>query len=179
MSGAILGRELLRRAFEAREGLVSGSPLTEAALARVGGDLQTVMDWSFPVKTIVARDKSRPASTDNLEVNVEPFTAAGRTFQDFLIGRAPADFGGFSHMIFEYYAKGDPVAQDLMALQLGYVDNYVRWFKARGATRMAPTGGVSDGMYDLLVERYGDFIVKPVGDNLSGAVILAKQNFPD
>ena len=32
MSGAILGRELLRRAYEAREGLVEGSPLTEAAL---------------------------------------------------------------------------------------------------------------------------------------------------
>lgn len=179
MSGAILGRELLRRAFEAREGLVTGSPLTDAALDRVGGDLQTAMDWSFPVKAIVARDKARPASADNLEVSVEPFTAGGRTFHDFLIGRAPADFGGFSHMIFEYYAKGDPVAQDLIDLQLGYVDNYVRWFKARGATRMAPTGGVSDGMYDLLVERYGDFIVKPVGDNLSGAVILAKQNFPD
>jgi hypothetical protein len=34
-------------------------------------------------------------------------------------------------------------------------------------------------MYDLLVARYGDFIVTPVGDNLSGAVILARQNFPD
>ncbi|RYD89964.1 MAG: hypothetical protein EOP61_30545, partial [Sphingomonadales bacterium] len=156
MSGAILGRELLRRAFEAREGLVTGSPLTDAALERVGGDLQTAMDWSFPVKAIVAKDKGKPSAIDNLEVSVEPFTAGGNTFRDFLIGRAPADFGGFSHMIFEYYAKGDPVAQELIALQLGYVDNYVKWFKARGATRMAPTGGVSDGMYDLLVARYGD-----------------------
>jgi glucosamine kinase len=180
MSGAILGRELLRRAFEAREGLVEGSPLTEAALERVGGDLQTAMDWSFPVKAIVAKGKgSKAEGIDNLEVNVEPFVAGGKTFQDFLIGRAPADFGGFSHMIFEYHRKGDPVAIDLMNLQLGYVDNYVNWFRKRGATRMAPTGGVSDGMYDLLVERYGDFIVKPMGDNLSGAVILARQNFPD
>jgi hypothetical protein len=27
------------------------------------------------------------------------------------------------------------------------------------------------------VDRYGDFIIKPLGDNLSGAVILAQQNF--
>lgn len=181
MSGAILGRELLRRAFEAREGLVEGSPLTEAALGRLGGELQIVMDWSFPVKTIVARDpgKPLPAGIDELEASVIPFVAGGDTFVDFSIGRAPADFGRFSHMIFEYFAKGDPVAKELIALQLGYVDNYVKWFKARGATRMAPTGGVSDGMYDLLVARYGDFIVRPQGDNLSGAVILAKQNFPD
>lgn len=181
MSGAILGRELLRRAFEAREGLVDGSPLTEAALARLGGELQIVMDWSFPVKTIVPKDpgKPLPAGIDELEANVIPFVAGGETFVDFSIGRAPADFGRFSHMIFEYFAKGDPVAKELIALQLSYVDNYVKWFKARGATRMAPTGGVSDGMYDLLVARYGDFIVRPQGDNLSGAVILAKQSFPD
>ena len=53
----------------------------------------------------------------------------------------------------------------------------MRWFKARGATRMAATGGLGERLFPLLVERYGSFIVKPLGDNLSGAVILAKQNF--
>jgi glucosamine kinase len=42
---------------------------------------------------------------------------------------------------------------------------------------MAATGGVGTRIYPMLRERYGDFIVDPVGDNLSGAVILAKQNF--
>ena len=66
---------------------------------------------------------------------------------------------------------------ELIDLELSYVDNYVRWFKARGATRMAATGGLGERLYSILVDRYGDFIVKPLGDNLSGAVILAKQNF--
>jgi glucosamine kinase len=47
MSGAILGRELVRRAVEATDGLVTGSPLTEATVARLGGTLDAVMDWSF------------------------------------------------------------------------------------------------------------------------------------
>lgn len=47
MSGAILGRELVRRAVEATDGLVSGSPLTEAAVEKLGGSLDAVMDWSF------------------------------------------------------------------------------------------------------------------------------------
>jgi glucosamine kinase len=53
MSGAILGRELVRRAVEATDGLVSGSPLTEAVVDRLGGDLDAVMAWSF--------DNRRPA----------------------------------------------------------------------------------------------------------------------
>lgn len=47
MSGAILGRELVRRAVEASDGLVPGSPLTEAVVDRLGGSLDAVMDWSF------------------------------------------------------------------------------------------------------------------------------------
>ena len=174
MSGAILGRELLRRAYEAREGLVGGSPLTEAALERLGGSLQDIMDWSFPKAKAVAKDGSVLPAVD---VVAEPFTAGGKAYDDFVIGRAPVDYGSFTRLIFEYFEKGDPVARDLIDLQMSYVDNYVRWFKARGATRMAPTGGVSERMYPMLVERYGDFIVKPLGDNLSGAVILARQNF--
>jgi glucosamine kinase len=175
MSGAILGRELLRRAFEAREGLVEGSPLTEAALQTLGGDLQDIMDWSFPKAKAVAKDGDPLAAH---EVIVDPVSIGGKTYGDFVIGRAPVDFGAFTHLIFEYFDKGDAVAKELIDLELSYVDNYVRWFKARGAKRMAPTGGVSERMHSMLVARYGDFIVKPQGDNLSGAVILARQNFP-
>src|SRR3569832_324517 len=51
MSGAILGRELIRRAVEATDGLVSGSPLTEAVVQVLGGTLDDVMEWSFPKPT--------------------------------------------------------------------------------------------------------------------------------
>jgi glucosamine kinase len=174
MSGAILGRELLRRAYEAREGLVEGSPLTEAALEKLGGNLQDIMDWSFPKARVVSK---AGAVIDDVDVEVDPIEIGGKRYGDFVIGRAPVDFGSFSHLIFEYFENGDTVAKELIELQLGYVDNYVRWFKARGATRMAPTGGVSERMYPMLLARYGDFIVRPQGDNLSGAVILARQNF--
>lgn len=47
MSGAILGRELVRRAVEATDGLIPGSELTNAVVDKLGGTLDTVMDWSF------------------------------------------------------------------------------------------------------------------------------------
>ena len=160
MSGAILGRELVRRAVEATDGLVSGSPLTVAVVELLGGSLESVMDWSFP----------KPATP------IE-FKSADGTELPVTVGRAPKAYGDFSRLIFDFFERGDPIARELMELELGYVDNYVRWFKARGATRMAATGGVGERLHGLLVERYGEFIVTPLGDNLSGAVILARQNF--
>jgi len=160
MSGAILGRELVRRAVEATDGLVSGSPLTVAVIDKLGGSIDAVMEWSFPKPVTPVEFKD----ADGAELPVT-------------VGRAPKAYGDFTRMIFEYFDKGDPIARELMDLEMSYVDNYVRWFKARGATRMAATGCLGERLFPLLVERYGSFIVKPLGDNLSGAVILAKQNF--
>ena len=140
MSGAILGRELVRRSVEATDGLLSASPLTEAVVERLGGSLDTVMAWSFE-------------------------------------DRRPADYGALMPMLMEYYEAGDPVAQELIELEFSYIDTYVDWFKARGATRMAAVGGFGTRLYPLMTERYGDFIVAPRHEPLHGAVILAKQIF--
>ncbi|MHB1104136.1 MAG: glucosamine kinase nucleotide-binding domain-containing protein [Devosia sp.] len=160
MSGAILGRELVRRSVEAADGLVPGSPLTEAVIQRLGGSLDAVMAWSFPKPAGVlgvANDR-----VDN------PAT---------LLGRAPAEFGALIPLFFEYYEKSDPVALELMELELSYIDNYVNWFRQRGAGKLAAVGGFGTRLYPLLIARYGDFIVHPRHEPLHGAVILAKQKF--
>ena len=160
MSGAILGRELVRRAVEATDGLVTGSPLTEAVVQKLGGSLDAVMEWSFPKAAGAA------GMADNRVDN--PHT---------LLGRAPAEFGALVPLFFEHYEKRDPVALELMEIELGYIDNYVNWFKQRGVTRMAAVGGFGTRLYPLMTARYGDFIVHPLHEPLHGAVILAKQKF--
>lgn len=160
MSGAILGRELVRRTVEARDGLLPGSPLTEAVVARLGGSVDAVMDWSFP---------QDPRG---------PYIAADGTAPNTLLGRAPAEYGALVPMFFEFYEKGDPVALELMQIELAEIDKYVNWFKSCGATKMAAVGGFGTRLYPLMMERYGDFIVRPMHEPLHGAVILAKQNFP-
>lgn len=160
MSGAILGRELVRRAVEATDGLVSGSPLTEAVVQKLGGSLDAVMEWSFP-------KAAGPLGVANNKVD-SPAT---------LLGRAPAEYGALIPLFFDYYEKGDPVAQELMELELSYIDNYVNWFKKRGAKRLAAVGGFGTRLYPLIIARYGDFIVHPLHEPLHGAVILAKQKF--
>ena len=49
--------------------------------------------------------------------------------------------------------KGDPVAHELIELQMSYIDNYVNWFKARGANAMAVVGGFGDRLYPAAASR--------------------------
>ncbi|WP_171015758.1 BadF/BadG/BcrA/BcrD ATPase family protein [Devosia sp. FKR38] len=161
MSGAILGRELMRYSVEAEDGLVEASPLTKAVIAKLGGNNQAVMAWAFATGlnlTILSDDGSEGCD-------------------DALIGRAPAEFGKLMPLFIEYLEKGDPVADKMLAIELGYVDTYARWFKAHGAKVMAVVGGFGERLFPILQQHYGDFVALPKFEPLHGAVILAKQNF--
>ena len=161
MSGAILGRELMRYSVEAEDGLVEGSPLTKAVIRQLGGDNQAVMAWAFATGldlTILSSDGSEGCD-------------------DALIGRAPAEFGKLMPLVIEYLEKGDPVAQKMLDIELGYIDTYANWFKRHGAKVMAVVGGFGQRLFPILQERYGDFVALPQYEPLHGAVILAKQNF--
>lgn len=162
MSGAILGRELVRMAIEAEDGLVEATPLTRAVIAGLGGSNQAVMSWSFAAEKSV-----RIVAEDGTEGH-----------EDLLIGRAPAEFGKLMPLFIAHYEAGDSAAKSLMALQLSSVDRYVNWFKARGATRMAVVGGFGQRLFPLLKDRYGDFVMLPLYEPLHGALILARQHFP-
>lgn len=160
MSGAILGRELARYAVEAEDGLVEGSPLTEAVVAALGGDNQAVMTWSFATEMdlkLLSRD-----GTEGCD--------------DALIGRAPGEFGKLMPLWFDHLERNDPVALKLLDIQMGYIDTYVRWFKSHDAKVMAIVGGLGQRLFPRLTERYGDFVALPQFEPLHGAVILAKQN---
>jgi glucosamine kinase len=161
MSGAILGRELMRYAVEAEDGLVEGSPLTRAVIQQLGGNNQAVMAWAF-------------ATGLNLKIFSEDGTEG---CDDALIGRAPAEFGKLMPLFIDYLEKGDPVARKMLDIELGYIDTYANWFKKHGAQVMAIVGGFGQRLFPVLQERYGDFVALPKFEPLHGAIILAKQNF--
>jgi glucosamine kinase len=161
MSGAILGRELLRYSVEAEDGLVEASPLTKAVVEALGGDNQAVMSWSFATGKNV-----RIVGDDGSEGH-----------EDLLVGRAPAEFGKLAPLFIDHYEKGDPVARKMMDLQMSYVDTYVSWFRARGVDKMAVVGGFGQRLMPLLTERYGEFVRLPLYEPLHGAVLLARHYF--
>ena len=161
MSGAILGRELVRYAVEAEDGMAEASPLTKAVVAALGGNNQSVMTWSFATAmdlTLTSSDGSEGCD-------------------DALIGRAPGEFGKLMPLWFDHLEQNDPVALKLLDIQMGYIDRYVRWFKSHGAEVMAIVGGLGQRLFPRLTERYGTFVALPQFEPLHGAIILAKQNF--
>jgi Predicted N-acetylglucosamine kinase len=161
MSGAILGRELVRYSVEAEDGLVAASPLTKAVIAALGGSNQAAMTWAFATEMdlkLLSRDGSEGCD-------------------DALIGRAPGEFGKFMPLWFEYLEKDDPVAARMLDIEMGYIDTYVNWFKGHGAKVMAIVGGLGQRLFPNLQRLYGDFVALPKYEPLHGAVILARQNF--
>ncbi len=159
MSGAILARELVRYAVEAEDGLVEASPLTKAVIAALGGSNQAAMTWSF---------------TTDLGLSL---TGNDGAEDQALIGRAPGEYGKLMHVLFDHMDKGDPVADKMLAIQFGYIDTYVNWFKSHNASVMAIVGGLGQRLFPNMQARYGDFVALPKYEPLHGAVILARQNF--
>ncbi|HVW94034.1 MAG TPA: BadF/BadG/BcrA/BcrD ATPase family protein [Devosia sp.] len=163
-----------------------------AALAVVGKQRFQCGGWGFHIGdqmsgAILGRELARYAveAADGL-VAASPLTEAvivrlGGTLDAVMewsfSDRKPADYAALIPLFFEHYEKGDAVAQKMMAIEFGYIDNYVAWFKARGVEKMAAVGGFGTRLYPMLVERYGDFIVPAMHEPLHGAVILARQNF--
>lgn len=162
MSGAILGRELVRKSLMAHEGLVPGSALTTAVMARFNNDPMTLMAWSF----------ENPNAREALEASLKPGEKPSHN-----VPVRPADYGEFVPLFFEFYDEGDTVAEELMKFELTSIDHYVHWFMGRGAEAIAVVGGFGRRLYPLLRERYGDLIVEPKAEPLHGAVILARQLF--
>ncbi len=162
MSGAILGRALLRKSLLAFEGIEPGSPLTEAVMDHFDNQPEKMMAWSFD---------NPEAKKDMLEQETNALPAD----QARPLPARPADYGRFVHLFFTHYEQGDPVAEELMQAELKSIDDHVQWFARRGAKAVAVAGGLGQRLFPILKERHGDLLVKPRSEPLHGALILARQ----
>ncbi len=164
MSGAILGRELLRHSVLAHEGIVPDSPLTRAVMDRFDGDPAHMMAWSFDNPDALA-----DAQMDDV--------LQGQPLPNFSKHARPTDYGKFAPMIFDYLEQGDEVAIRLMAFEMDAIDGYVTWFTSRGVKALALVGGLGQRLHPIIKEKYGDIIVLPKAGALHGALLLARQAF--
>jgi len=162
MSGAILGRELLRKSLLAFEDIEAGSPLTAAVMEQFDNQPDKMMAWSF--------------DNQQAKKDLEEMAAGGLSAGPIgPVPARPADYGRFVHLYFDYYERGDPVAKELMQAELISIDEHVQWFIKRGAKALAIAGGLGQRLFPILKGRYGDLIMKPKSEPLHGALILARQ----
>ncbi len=162
MSGAILGRELLRRSLLAHDGLTQKTLLSEAVMARFDSDGDKLMNWSF----------YNEAAYASLRAELAPGTEPTHP-----VNARPVDYGAFTRLFTEYLDKADPLAKELLAFELDAIAQYVDWFRAEGVTSIAIVGGFGHSLMKHVKARFGDIIVEEEPVSLHGAVILARQHF--
>ncbi|MCB9992934.1 MAG: hypothetical protein H6873_04665 [Hyphomicrobiaceae bacterium] len=162
MSGGILGRELVRLSLLAHEGLDEQSDLTRALMARFDNDADKLMAWSF----------NNPDARAEME---ELFSLGYSPEPSGPVPARPADYGQFAPMVLEFAERGDPVAGRLMAFEHAAIDQYVNWFKSRGAKSIAIVGGLGQRLLPDLIARHGPIMCLPKKDSMHGALILARR----
>ena len=164
MAGAILGRELLRRSLLAFDGLEPKTPLSEAVMAKFDHDGDTLMAWSFD------NVSAREALVAMLPEGVEPTHP---------VPARPVDYGEYTRMFTAYLEKGDPLAKELLEFELDAIAQYVDWFRSVGTKSIAIVGGFGHSIMTHIKQRFGDIILEKEPVSLSGAIVLARQNFGD
>jgi len=155
MSGAWLGRKLIRKSLKAFEGFEGGSDLTKAVMEKFDNDPQKLMEWSFSNKKALAYAGST--------AEISPSIAHAR----------PVDYGAFVPMIFDYFEQNDPVAKQLITIELGEIEQYINWFLQREIKSIAIVGGLGKRLFPMLEKLHPGLIIEPKSAPLQGAIILA------
>ena len=164
MAGAILGRELLRRALLAHDDLEPKTPLTEAVMQRFNNSGDDLMAWSFD------NEAARAAVISVLPEGAKPTHP---------VPARPVDYGSFAPLFVEYLDKGDPLATELLGFELDAIAQYVNWFTAHGVKAIAIVGGLGHALMKHIKGRFGDIIIEKEPVSMQGALVLARQNFGD
>lgn len=87
----------------------------------------------------------------------------------------PRDLGAFAPRIFEFAARGDPAAVELMQAAAFHVDALASRLIAVGADRIALVGGCAKFVEEWLGESTTSHLVEPLGDALQGALHIARS----
>lgn len=116
--------------------------------------------------------------------------AASSPFTDAVLGRfggtparaavwgktaTPRDYGAFVPLLLDHATVGDPVAAALLADGAAEVAGLLYRLVALGAERIALMGGLARVYPPLLPDDLAERLVRPQGDALAGALILARR----
>ena len=86
----------------------------------------------------------------------------------------PRDFGTLAPMVVEHAAQGDAVGLEILREAASHVDIMADRLIALGAPRLSLAGGLAPHLEPHLAPLTRQHLVKPVGDPLYGAFLLAR-----
>ena len=159
-----------------------------AGLAKVDGVYHPVGGWGFHISdtasgAVLGRALARRSieALDGLKKG-SPLTNAiiemlGGTTDSMMAWSFkawPKDFASLVPTFMEFYEGKDPIALELMDFEFAQLDEFVNWFQARGAKKLAIVGGFGERLLPILTDRYGDYVMGAKADAQHGALLMAK-----
>lgn len=162
-----------------------------AYLVRRKGRTRSVGGWGFQVgdqggggrigrdlleETLLAHDGIRPASplTDAM---LAVFRNEPQDVVEFTINAKPGDYGGFAPKVFDHAAKGDPVAEAILARAVAAVEASLATLDLEEGMPLCLLGGLAQSYTERLSPRFKALLREPRTDALGGAVAMAVRLF--
>jgi glucosamine kinase len=149
--------------------------------SRVGG-------WGLPIsdegsgawlgcealrRVLWARD-GRMAWTALLGALFEQFEGDAHAIVRWASEASPGDFGTLAPFVVEHAKQGDSAGIELMRLAATHIDALAARLAALGVYRLALVGGLASHMEEWVSATTRDSLVPPAGDELDGALHLAR-----
>ncbi|MBX3567313.1 MAG: N-acetylglucosamine kinase [Rhizobiaceae bacterium] len=162
-----------------------------AYLLRRGGESKAVGGWGFLVgdqgsgarlgrdlleETLLAYDDIRPGSPLTKAV-LAVFRDNPRDVVEFTTTAKPGDFGGFAPMVFDHAAKGDSVAEFIVARAVDDIEKSLGVLGLRDSEPLCLLGGLAPLFAPRLSELYSRKLRDAAQDALGGAVAMALRRF--
>ncbi len=160
-----------------------------AYMVRNGADVRPIGGWGFLIgdqgsgarigrdlleETLLAHDGIRPASPLTTEI-LAIFRGDPRDVVEFTTTARPGDFGGFAPKVFDHAARGDAVAQAIVASAVGAVEASLTALDLREGQPLCLLGGLADIIAPLLSPPHRARLRPPLQDALGGAVSMAAR----
>jgi glucosamine kinase len=162
-----------------------------AYMARRNGVAKAIGGWGFQVgdqgsggrigrdlleETLLAHDGIRPSSplTDAI---LAVFRNSPEDVVEFTINAKPGDYGGFAPKVFDHAAKGDQVAEAILARAVAAIEASLAALDLDGKAPLCLLGGLAPLYAPRLSARYRAMLKAPLRDALGGAVSIAVRLF--
>jgi len=181
----------LEGAIGAGDGAIAILGTGTAYLARSDGVPHEIGGWGFLVgdqgsgarigrdlleETLLAFDgvRARSALTDAV---LEAHRNDPRRLVEFTLDAKPGDFGAYAPMVFDYAAKGDLVADAILARATSAIEASLSALKLVPKNPLCLLGGLAPLYAKRLSATYQPLLREPKQDALGGAVSMAVRLF--
>ena len=81
----------------------------------------------------------------------------------------------YTPIVFKHGANGDAVALRILTEQVQWATRYLDCLLAKGASKIALTGGVSQALKTYFPASYLSHLCEAEGDAMDGAIFMAQQ----